>query len=109
MPSILDDDQPIDPADEASLLEAINRAAKFGTWQASAWILSHHPMHRQQWGDHEWMRRMLGQQLAKVVDIIERSQALNVEQRMVLLTELAAAGLTFDGLVAAAEPAAEPS
>jgi hypothetical protein len=78
---------------DAPAIAATVAAAAATDWKAAAWLLQHHPLHRQTWGDAEATRRAVSQALAVVVDVIEHADHLHPEQRRLLLLQLAGRGI----------------
>lgn len=90
MASILDDCIPPDPADAEALARAIATAAA-SDWRAAAWLLEHHPQHRQTWGSREQLEAAVHAVLARVADGITRS-GLSPEAQQAVLLSIRASG-----------------
>jgi len=88
--SILDSQKPIDPTDADALAAAIGDHAS-RDWRAAAWVLEHHPQHRDRWGDQARIDAAVHGVLTRVADGIARS-GLTPEQQQQVLLSIRAAG-----------------
>lgn len=64
-----------------------------GSTQAATWLLTHHPALRDHFSDAAATRREVQRTMSEVVNAIEATPGLTVEQREAVLLSLAARGL----------------
>jgi len=81
-----------DPNDPAGLADAVGRAAATD-WRAAAWMLEHHPLTREVFGDLGRDERVRRELLARVVAAIAAAVLAPEDERRVLL-QLQAHGAT---------------
>ena len=81
-----------DPNDPAGLADAVGRAAA-NDWRAAAWMLEHHPLSREVFGDLGRDERVRRELLARVVAAIAAAVLAPEDERRVLL-QLQAHGAT---------------
>jgi hypothetical protein len=81
-----------DPNDPAGLADAVGRAAATD-WRAAAWMLEHHPLTREDFGDVARDARVRRELLAKVCNAIAAAGLPPDDERRVLL-QLQAHGAT---------------
>lgn len=90
--SILDSFEPIDPTDAETLAKAIGDHAS-RDWRAAAWLLEHHPAHRDQWADQARVDAAVEALLGRVVaGIAQSGLAPDGQQRVVLSLRAAGVG-----------------
>jgi hypothetical protein len=94
MSSNLDSHNPIDAENAEALAKAIGAHAATD-WKAAAWLLEHHPQHRQRWGNFEQLRAAVDSALVIVANGIRRS-GLTLDQQQIVLLSISAAGLGLD-------------
>lgn len=73
-----------DPNDPAGLADAVGRAAA-NDWRAAAWMLSHHPATRAEFGDVARDERVRRELLGRVVNAIAAARLAPEDERRVLL------------------------
>jgi hypothetical protein len=73
-----------DPNDADALVAAVAHSAGVD-WRASAWLLEHHPEHRDLYGDLAHDQRLKRQLLARVVAAIAAAGLVPDDERRVLL------------------------
>jgi hypothetical protein len=93
--SILDSHSPIDHNDAEALAKAIGDHAATD-WKAAAWLLEHHPEHRERWGNKEQLRAAAESALAICARGISRSGLTLDQQRLVLLSIQAAGAVVSE-------------
>jgi len=81
-----------DPSDPAGMADAVGRAAA-NDWRAAAWMLEHHPLTREDFGDIARDERVRRELLAKVCNAIAAARLAPDDERRVLL-QLQAHGAT---------------
>jgi len=81
-----------DPNDSAGLADAVGHAAATD-WRAAAWMLEHHPLTREDFGDVARDERVRRELLAKVCNAIAAAGLVPDDERRVLL-QLQAHGAT---------------
>jgi len=81
-----------DPNDPVGLADAVGRAAA-NDWRAAAWMLEHHPLSREVFGDLGRDERVRRELLARVVAAIAAAALAPEDERRVLL-QLQAHGAT---------------
>jgi hypothetical protein len=83
-----------DPSDPAGLVDAVGRAAATD-WKAAAWLLEHHPLSREQYGDLGRDERVRRELLGKVCNAIAAARLAPEDERRVLL-QMQAHGATTE-------------
>jgi hypothetical protein len=73
-----------DPNDPVGLADAVGRAAA-RDWRAAAWMLKHHPLTRDQFGDQAHDERVRRELLARVVAAIAAAALAPEDERRLLL------------------------
>jgi hypothetical protein len=73
-----------DPSDPVGLVDAVGRAAATD-WKAAAWLLEHHPLSREQYGDLGRDERVRRELLVRVVAAIAAAALAQEDERRVLL------------------------
>jgi hypothetical protein len=82
---------------QQKLVAALHQAAANGDVRAITWALSHSPQWRDHWSDAGADRKAVAQAMAKVVYALDAAP-LTPDQRLAVLLQLQAQGITTDGV-----------